>query len=38
LFIAAFAQDFEKEIWRTEILKEGWKGQKENRALASPGM
>ncbi|KAJ7877374.1 hypothetical protein B0H14DRAFT_2712811 [Mycena olivaceomarginata] len=38
LFIAAFAQDLEKEIWRTEILKEGWKGQKENRALASPGM
>ncbi|KAJ7892352.1 hypothetical protein B0H14DRAFT_2687173 [Mycena olivaceomarginata] len=38
LFIAAFAQDFEKEIWRTEILKEGWKGQKENRALASSGM
>ncbi|KAJ7870620.1 hypothetical protein B0H14DRAFT_2725641 [Mycena olivaceomarginata] len=38
LFIAAFAQDFEKETWRTEILKEGWKGQKENRALASPGM
>ncbi|KAJ7689532.1 hypothetical protein B0H14DRAFT_3050880 [Mycena olivaceomarginata] len=38
LFIAAFAQDFEKEIWRSEILKEGWKGQKENRALASPGM